>query len=456
MRTSPERREGEPTDGARRWLVRLIFVFYLALLGEGVLRKWVLPDASNALVFLRDPLMLLIFVAYWRTGPTAAMRGMLGLFGTALLAFALCAGCQALTTDVPGLVLLVGLRNYFFFAPLCFAIRDAFTADDYRRWIKLNLALAAPIAILVFFQYRASPAALINAVPGGGNEGVFLLVEDVVRPYGVFSFSLGHSAYAGWMTGLGFATIAGWRGLRLGPALPVLGLAGIAVMGVLSGSRTYFVFAASVAACFVAIAVICGPNRAKMTGLAATAGVAALGAGALVALPSLADNLAARQNAAVASEGSTGHRLIQIVTEFASEAERVPLFGFGLGSGTNIAAFLANGRTDHILAEYELTRIVQELGPMFGGLYILLRWGLLAWLAKLSLGAAVRGNLQPACFLGFLIPVFLAHDITLQNTMIGIGWFAAGILMSAEKVGAQLSEAPAEPSRRLLLHGAAV
>ena len=84
---------------------------------------------------------------------------------------------------------------------------------------------------------------------------------------------------------------------------------------------------------------------------------------------------------------------------------------------------------------------MQELGPLFGGLYILLRWSFLAWLAWLALRSAGRGNLQPACFLGFLVPVFLAHDITLQNTMIGIGWFAAGILMSAERVGGALGQA---------------
>ena len=89
-----------------------------------------------------------------------------------------------------------------------------------------------------------------------------------------------------------------------------------------------------------------------------------------------------------------------------------------------------------MLAEYELTRIVQELGPLFGGLYIALRWAFLAWLVVLTLNAACRGNLQPACYLGFLVPVFLAHDITLQNTMIGIGWFAAGILMRAADLAA--------------------
>jgi hypothetical protein len=47
-------------DQRRRRLSRLVFLLYVLLLAEGPLRKWVFPGASNALVFLRDPVMLLI------------------------------------------------------------------------------------------------------------------------------------------------------------------------------------------------------------------------------------------------------------------------------------------------------------------------------------------------------------------------------------------------------------
>ena len=76
-------------------------LFYGALLAEGALRKWVLPDASNALVFLRDPLMLLILAAYVRLGPSRVARTGLAVVGVGTLALILCAACQASTNALP-------------------------------------------------------------------------------------------------------------------------------------------------------------------------------------------------------------------------------------------------------------------------------------------------------------------------------------------------------------------
>ena len=444
----PETRAFTEHSPARRWLVHSLFLFYFALLAEGVLRKWVVPGASNALVFLRDPIELLVVAFYAWHRPAPGTRLLLGGFFALGLVLLLCAGCQALTSNAAGLVQVVGLRNYLFFVPICFAIRDSFTADDYRRWIRLNLMLAGPVAALVVAQYFSPPSALLNAAPGGSNEGVFLLVEGVVRPYGVFSFALGHSAFAAWMIGTVLAAMLARTALGVGTPLLAVGAAAVAAMGVLSGSRTYFLLAGSTILLFVASAALFGPPRAKALGLVAGAAMALSGAIVLLAVPSLASNLLERQSTAVASEGATLDRPETVATDFLSEADRVPLFGLGLGAGTNVANFLNNGRTDHVLAEYELTRVVQELGPVFGLLYIAARWALLAWFVVLSLREAGKGNLQPACFIGFLAPVFLAHDITLQNTMIGIGWFSAGVFLSAVEVGPILTREAAE-SRQL-------
>ena len=451
MRRHPE---VEPVNSKeRRQLAALLAAFYLALLLEGVLRKWVVPQASNALVFIRDPIIVAILVAYWRFGPSPASRRVLGWAGLGVGGLVLCAGLQAMTSAQSWPALLAGIRNYGLFMPVCCAIRDAFTAEDYRRWLRWNCVIAAPVGLLVVLQYRASPAAVINAVPGGGNEGVFLVVEDVVRPYGLFSFSLGHSAYAAFMVCVALAVLAGGAGPRFGRATVVTGLGGIMVMGLLSGSRTYFLLAASVLATFLATAIVLGPARAKTTGLGVAFALLILGGAVAYCVPDVIAVMVERQTTAVAAEGSTVDRIVAVVTGFAEEAGEVPLFGYGLGSGTNIAAFLANGSTDHILAEYELTRIVQELGPIFGGFYLLLRWSFMIVLAVLTFRAAKRGNLQPACFLGFLVPVFLAHDITLQNTMIGIGWFSAGMLMSAERVGGDAAPRPT-PARVAVLREA--
>jgi hypothetical protein len=226
------------------------------------------------------------------------------------------------------------------------------------------------------------------------------------------------------------------RTLGIGWPVLISGLAGIAIMGVFSGSRTYFIFAASVGLTFLAGSALFGSASVKRTALLSAAALGVASMGVLLLEPSLLADMLDRQAEAATIEGSTLERVLRLSTEFWGEMSRVPLFGYGLGSGTNVANYLANGRTDYVLAEYELTRIVQELGPVVGIFAILLRWSLVSWFAAEALRAVrLASNLQPLCFLGFVAPVFLVHDLTLQNSMIGIGWFSAGIFLNALRVG---------------------
>ena len=435
-----DRADQRTSDRWRRRLVGLLFCFYALLLLEGPLRKWIVPGASNALVFIRDPVMIAIVFAHARQGASVTARLWWIVFAAVLLVLGVGTACQAASTDVPGLALLAGWRNYVLFAPLLWIIPDAFVRADYARWLKLNLAAALPIGLLVVAQYRSPPSGFINAAPGASNDGIFLLVDDIVRPYGLFSFTLGHSAFAAWMVGVALAAALGRRAFGIGWPLLIAGLIGIMLMGAFSGSRTYLLLAGSVLACFVLGSLTAGPPRAKGSALV----IAACLLGGLVALlaldRSLLTDILERQSSAGATEGALSDRILTVVTEFIGEMSRTPVFGRGIGAGTNVANFLANGRTDYVMAEYELTRIVQELGPFLGLAVILLRWILVVAFVGVAFRSLTRaGNPQPLCFLGFVAPLFLAHDISLQNSMIGIGWFAAGVLNSAARVGPAFS-----------------
>ena len=443
----PADARGDPWRGGAS---ALVFSFYVLLLLEGPLRKWMLPGVSNALVFIRDPVMVLIVIAHFCAGPSSSARRWWSAFGAAVALLGCCTLCQVASTDVPPLALLAGWRNYILFAPLLWIIPDVFTRDDYVLWLKLNLMLAVPVAALVFVQYRSAPSAFVNAAPGGVNDGVFMLVEDVVRPYGLFSFTLGHSAFAAWMLSAALATVVARRSLGISFPVVAVGMIGIVCMGLFSGSRTYLLFAVAVIGTFMAGTLLAGSMRERRLALATLACVIFGAAIATTLDGSLISNILERQSAASQSEGSLGVRVVSVATAFVGEMGQVPVVGYGLGAGTNVANFLANGRTDHVLAEYELTRIVQELGPYFGSAVILSRWSLVAAFCTAAVRALVyRGDAQPFCYLGFVAPLFLVHDVSLQNTMIGIGWFAAGLfncvvkLAMADAIEVEDSEAPA-------------
>ena len=51
-----------PEDPTIRNIRRLIWLYFWLLLLEGALRKWVVPQLSNPLLIIRDPVVLLIYV----------------------------------------------------------------------------------------------------------------------------------------------------------------------------------------------------------------------------------------------------------------------------------------------------------------------------------------------------------------------------------------------------------
>jgi hypothetical protein len=53
--------------------------------------------------------------------------------------------------------------------------------------------------------------------------------------------------------------------------------------------------------------------------------------------------------------------------------EKIPLWGYGVGLGTNVGAQMTTGSTSFLIAEDEWPRSIGELGPLLGILLILIR-----------------------------------------------------------------------------------
>ena len=54
---------------------RLIWLYLFLLIGEGILRKWVLPGLSEPLLIIRDPLVIGIYLcAFINTSTRRALR----------------------------------------------------------------------------------------------------------------------------------------------------------------------------------------------------------------------------------------------------------------------------------------------------------------------------------------------------------------------------------------------
>jgi len=176
-------------EALRKNIVRLCFVIYWLLIFEGALRKWAFPSLASVLFFIRDPFLLLVYLMALR-GPLP--KGWRVLSFGCLVAALYCylAGVQVLLGYSTLSVAAYGLHNYFLYFPLAWMIYTYFNAKDVQRLLRQTLFVAVPIAVLVAVQFVSSPDAVINKGTSQAGEGVFIVVEGIVRPYGTLTLSI--------------------------------------------------------------------------------------------------------------------------------------------------------------------------------------------------------------------------------------------------------------------------
>ena len=178
---------------SRRTVVRLVFVVYFLFLLEGMLRKWVVPQLSDVLYFMRDPFVLGIYWVAFSQGLVRA-QGWFLVWLILAVATTVC-GMMVLALNGMGLVAgLLALRSYWFYMPLAFVVAACFDKADLLRFVRVNLALAVPISLLVFLQYRSPAGAFINQGIDA-DAPVATVVEGIVRPYAVFTYTGQHVVF---------------------------------------------------------------------------------------------------------------------------------------------------------------------------------------------------------------------------------------------------------------------
>lgn len=435
-------------ERARRQAVRLVMALLVLALLEGALRKWVAPQLGAYLFFLRDPVLLLLYVHAWRHGlwprRSVAVRvswAMAGI-GVLLLLVQAATGGDSEHRWVLG---AYGWRAYFLYTPLAFLLGAVFERADVLRLARLLLLLAPPVAVLVAAQFAASPTAPVNVGIAEERElqfhGITLNAERT-RPTGLFASVAGQQQYVAASFALLLAFFVSPRRLPQ-PGLPLLlaGAAGLLGCLALSGSR------GMVLQCGVAVIT------AAMVGFVARGGAvkgraflwpvllcaAAIGAYPLLFPEGHAAFVDRWQGAALAETKSfeTGvfGRALYGLVDFIGVIDRVPQLGLGLGFGGNAATIL-NARIDGVpvtgLAETDFSRHMVDLGPLFGIGYIVFRLVLAAWLTWLALRATRRhGDPLPLLLWSYTVYVVVMGQITGQGTINFFGWLFAGLLIAA-------------------------
>ena len=155
----PNNPENRPSGNIRR----LIWLYFWLLLLEGALRKWVVPQLSNPLLIVRDPVVLLVYFLAFRAAGFSAQRLDLSLSASSRSClvraqFPCALALSAADSHRFGVRLRFPLRFPSSAADFCHA-RRVFRPEDVKRIGWWTLLVLVPMALL-----------MVGAIPRGARR----------------------------------------------------------------------------------------------------------------------------------------------------------------------------------------------------------------------------------------------------------------------------------------------
>jgi hypothetical protein len=358
-------------------LKQLIWVYFLLLIFEGALRKWILPQLSAPLLIVRDPVSFLIIWEAFRTNKWPRQWSAV----TALLTFAIFALfiLQIVAGDTPVAIEIFGLRSYLLPFPVAFIIGSNLDEEDLRKFGLCTLWILAPMVCLEVAQYLSPSTSFWNRAASRGATQIGYAGSHV-RASGTFSFVTGMAGFVAISTVFVFHGLANqkfakrWLLVAAGGAL-ILAVPITGSRGMVLGMLEILVFA--IIAAMFGISQLVASVRIIVLLLIVSALV--------IQLPIFSQSMQTFQdrlqkgagNSADVAAGTTRGflwRLNGAYDEFIDGIYNAPhWYGHGIGLGSTVASSLLAYSPAFMGGENILGRTIFEFGPPLGLAFILFR-----------------------------------------------------------------------------------
>ena len=197
-------------------LIAVSFIFYLSCLDwkrsvktvfllvvlEGILRKWILPQASELIYFLKD---IVLFGAYFQYYALSKSERKFPKTKTPFiniwlfLAFSWCVFLSFNPSLGSPIVGVWGIKNYFFYLPLMWMLPNLFeTEEDLYLFLRTQLLIFIGVGILGVVQFISPASSPINQYAPGLERahGVARFAgQNKARITGAFAFVNNYVAY---------------------------------------------------------------------------------------------------------------------------------------------------------------------------------------------------------------------------------------------------------------------
>jgi hypothetical protein len=431
-----------PEEKAKHRIRQLIWLYLWLLLLEGVLRKWVMPRFSDPLLLIRDPVVLAIYYyairarVFPRNGWVASLWiiALLSLVASICLArFSLVSGY---VPPIPILeVTLYGMRANFFHLPVIFVMANVFDEEDIKKFGWWIIVAMIPMGLLMAAQFKASPDSFINRTAGLGDAEQITSGGGKIRPPGTFSFITGPVFFMS--VSAAFLIYGALRRTVYNNWLMIASGAALAVSIFISGSKSSVV---AVLLVVIALGVILIVRPREVNRFGWTLVIVVVGALIVSRLPIFKEGFeilsdrftSAAEVGETTVVGGTIERVISDFTEGLRNMNTFPLFGYGIGIGTNVGGRILVGRPAILLGESEWTRVLAESGPILGLAFLLWRTLLVLQLGRWSFAALKQGNLLPILLFGSGFTVLLNGQFG-QPTLLGFAVILNGLCLAATR-----------------------
>jgi len=413
---------------------QLVGLFFLLLLLDGALRKWVMPGFSRPLFILKDIVLWGGYLSY------ALERDPLGLpkplrstwFPVLLGSYVFMVLLQAFNPRQPSLLIsALGIKAHLAFVPLAVLLPALIAQTSERRMTRFlwgyTVFLHLPILVLCIYQFYQPPGAWVNQY---ARDSLIATVGEHARITGTFSYIAGATTFLRFSASFSVGVLlAGIRWNRR--QLTILGVVLLIISGTvlpMPGSRgPIFIFAGTVAALLLVV-------RLQGTHVLRLAGVLALGSVLLVVGPGknvFSEGWKVVAERTEGSEDELERRVEDIVMAPVEGIGGAGLFGYGVGTNHQAASNLAPAPdwSGWLGIDNTVLRVVSEVG-------------ILGWLVLLALKVsllflafqAVRWSQAPielvvaATAFCFMLPK-LVFPVVFNAVGSGLYWGAAGAML---------------------------
>lgn len=184
---------------ALNWRNSVKAVFFILVI-EGALRKWVLPQASDTIYFLKDLVLLGAYLQYYvfstrRFSIQNRPISILTIFASIWCVL------QVFNPSLGSpLVGLFGLRGYIFYIPLMWMLPTLFQSEqDLYKFLRSHLLLVIPVGFLGIAQFFSPATSPINVYAPSQLKEVATFgvagATQIVRVTGTFSYIDGYAVY---------------------------------------------------------------------------------------------------------------------------------------------------------------------------------------------------------------------------------------------------------------------